>query len=159
MATLLDLEQTQTVSDYLSREIINKENPQKMVRLRNKLAIGSEGYHVDVAEFTGLQLREVPINAWQTRNHGCHDGAKIQHNKDENRLLIYGTTTLIFISPEDEIIGKFDYENTEEWFRKVSLCRKETCAMFLDAINLLASTPQLLWTLDDEGRDAEIFQS
>jgi len=160
MAELFNLQQAETVAAYLSREIIAKGAPQKLVRVDTQVAIGPEQYHTKVAEAAGLKLIEVERARSALTDEGCHDGAKLEYFRDTNRLAIYGITTLRFITPLGDTLTDLEHaDNILGWFEQVEACRQVTCSMFVAAVNLLPSRPELFSTIDDHPDEAVLFRS
>lgn len=158
MAELLNFDQTQSVANYLAREIIGRNATQKLVRMDSLVAIGPEQYHQNVADAAKLQLFEIPVPG-KFDEPGCHDGAKIVYQLDNNSLVLYGTTTLRLVTPEGIPVEDL---NQNSWRRRplqIQSCRRATCVLFAPAMRLLPSQPQLFSTINDEIEDAVLFQS
>ncbi|MEK7544425.1 MAG: hypothetical protein AAB557_06145 [Patescibacteria group bacterium] len=158
MAELLNFEQTQSVADYLSREIIGRRTTQKFVRMSNDLAIGPEQYHQNVADAAGLELFELEIPE-KISQFGCHDGAEIVYHDEDNRLVFFGTTTLRLVTPDNIFVEESSMESYRRRELQIKSCRTATCILFETVITLLPSHPTLFSTISDEIGDAELFQS
>ncbi len=159
MAKLLDFEQTQTVADYLSQEIIGRNSAQKLVRMYNQLAIGPEQDHKNVADEAGLELFNIDMGPGKLDQSGCHDGAKIVYQQDDNRLVLYGTTTIRLVTPENIPVEDLNEDSSRRRPLQIQSCRNATCRLFEPVIALLPSQPQLFSTIKDEIENAILFQS